>query len=140
MKRLSLIFGALCVLSLAASEENVNSDSSTQRRVPFATRRLVQIAKVGSTSEVMKYVTSAAGKNGSINDQLESGYECAFDTKEKLAAWNLALAYHKRQEDWKYNAKSFGWAVASFAAGAATVYVCNKFLPQSYVQSKPPIK
>lgn len=133
MKKLSLIFGTLCVLSLVASEENVNNDSSTQRRVPFATRRLVQIAKVGSTSEVMKYVTSAAVKSGSINDQLEAGYEYAFDTKEKLAAWNLALAYHKRQEDWKYNAKSFGWAVAGFAAGFATAYVCNKFLlqPQS---------
>ncbi|MCL5875739.1 MAG: hypothetical protein M1114_04670 [Candidatus Dependentiae bacterium] len=140
MKKLSLIFGVLCVLALAASEENVNSDASTQRRVPFATKRLVQIAKVGSTSEVMKYVTSAAGKSGSVNDQLEAGFSCAVDTKDSLAAWNLALAYHKRQEDWRYNAKSFGWAVAGFAAGCATAYVCNKFLPQPHVQSKPPKK
>ena len=136
MKKLSLIFGALCVLSLAASEENVNSDASTQRRVPFATKRLVQIAKVGSTSEVMKYVTSAAGKSGSVNDQLEAGFSCAVDTKDSLAAWNLALAYHKRQEDWKYNAKSFGWTVAGFATGFAAAYVCNTFLPQSQSSKK----
>jgi len=147
MKKLCLTFGMLCIVSLLANEEDHNSGSSTQRRASFATKRLVEIfatkrlveiAKTGSTSDILKYVQIAKKKNGSPNDQLEDGFHHAFMEREELSTWNLARASQKQEDAWNYNLKSFGWAVGGFAAGAATMWLCHNYLPQSKSQQSKP--